>query len=137
MAYQGGFPRASQVVHVARGQYDFAVDGGAVSTIVLTPQKLIPANAVITHGFVETLTAVTGTNAEVAVQVEAADDIVAEAAITGAPWSTTGLHSIIPVATGATAVKTTEARNISAVIGTAAATAGKFNVVLFYTVIDD
>jgi hypothetical protein len=124
-------------VKVARGRYDFAVAGGAQGDIDLTSTAQIPSGAYITHGFVEVDTVVTGTSATVAVKVEGAGDIVAAAAISGAPWSTTGRKTIIPVATGATVVKTTAARKIQATVATADLTAGAFDVVLFYVVLPD
>jgi hypothetical protein len=137
MPYTGGYPAATDI-KVARGRYDFAVDGGAVSTIDLTTTTQIPANAYITHGFVEVDTALTsGGSATVAVTVEGAGDIIAAAAVSGAPWSTTGRKSIVPAATGATSVKTTAARKIQATVATAALTAGAFDVVLFYVVLPD
>lgn len=135
MPYTGGYPTAS--VQVVRGRYDFAVDGGAVGDIDLT-KAAVPANAVILAGFVEVDTALTsGGAATVAVKVEGAGDLVAAAAISGAPWSTTGRKSIVPVATGATTVKTTAARKIQATVATAALTAGVFDVVLLYVLIPD
>lgn len=120
------------------GEYDFAVDGGAVSTVTLRAAPSysvgndIPFGAIIEGGFVEVDTAVTsGGSATVAVTVESAGDIVAAAAISGAPWSTTGRKSLVPAFTGATTVKTTAARSITITIATAALTAGKFRVVLF------
>lgn len=135
MPYSGGFPHLD--VKAVRARYDFAADGGAVSTIAITQEKL-PDTAVILGGFVEVDTAVTGAaNAEAAVKVEAAGDIVASAVVTGAPWSTTGRKSIIPAFTGATSVKTTVKRDISIVIAVAALTAGAFDVVLFYVQMGD
>lgn len=123
---------ASRTLLVVRGRYDFAVDGGAQGTISLTSGTPIPSGAYIVGGFLEVATAVTsGGAATGAIQVNAADDIVAAAAVSGAPWSTTGRKSIIPAMTGATAVKTTAARDISFVIGAATLTAGVFDVVLF------
>lgn len=118
------------------GEYDFAVDGGAVSTITLRGSgalgSQLPAGCVITGGYVEVDTAVTsGGAATVAIQAEGAGDLVAAAAVSGAPWSTTGRKSIVPAATGATSVKTSTARTLSAVVATAALTAGKFRVVVF------
>lgn len=134
MPYRGGFPRGAGDVHQFRARYDFGVDGGAVGTIVISDgQDKIPANAIILGGFVEVDTALTsGGSGTAAVQVEAANDIVNAAAVSGAPWSTTGRKSVIPVFTGATTVKTTQARDISIVIGTAALTAGVFDVTLFW-----
>lgn len=118
---------------IARGNYDFAVDGGAVGTIALMGGTKIPSGSTIMAGFLEIATAFTsGGSATAALQVNAANDIVTAAAYSGAPWSSTGVKSIIPVFTGATAVRTTAARDISLVIGTAALTAGKCYVVLFY-----
>lgn len=137
MPYTGGYPQAVNM-KIARGRYDFAVDGGAVGDIDLTSTAQIPANAVVMGGFVEVDTAITsGGSATVAVKVEAANDIINAAAIGGAPWSTTGRKSVIPVFTGASTVKTTAARKITATVATAALTAGAFDVVLFYTQLPD
>lgn len=136
MPYTGGFPNPA--LKCARARYDFSIDGGAVGAISIGATGQIPAGAYITHGFVEVDTAATsGGSGTLAIHVEAANDIVNAAAVSGAPWSTTGLKSIIPVATGATAVKTTAARTITATIATAALTAGVVDVVLFYVVLGD
>ena len=123
----------------AAGEYDFAVDGGAVSTITLrsaTGDVLgndIPAGAVIEGGYIEVDTVLTSGGAPtVAVASEAAGDLQAAAAISGAPWSTTGRKSITPAFTGATTVKTTVRRSLAMTIATATLTAGKFRVVVWY-----
>lgn len=136
MPYTGGYPEAAPL-KVARGRYNFATDGGAQGDIDLTRTAQIPANAVILGGFVEVDTAVVGSGASVAVKVEGAGDIVAAAAVSGAPWSTTGRKSVVPVFTGATTVKTTAARKIQATVSAADLTAGAFDVVLFYTQLPD
>lgn len=135
MPYTGGYPQAP--VRVARARYDFAVDGGAIGDITISAANIFPAGAYILSGFVEVDTAVTGSGASVAVNVEGAGDIVAAAAISGAPWSTTGRKSIVPAGTGATSVKTTAARSIVATVSAAVLTAGAFDVVLQYVVIPD
>lgn len=132
-----GIAEGTAGLKTAQGEYDFAVDGGAISSITLRGAGIvggaIPAGSVIMGGYVEVDTAVTsGGAATVAINVEGAGDIVAAAAVSGAPWSTTGRKSVIPVFTGATTVKTTVARNIVATIAAFALTAGKFRVVLFY-----
>jgi hypothetical protein len=126
------------VVKSAQGEYDFAVDGGAVSTITLrglNTQSIgnnIPAGSVITGGYIEVDTPLTsGGAATVAVSAESAGDLTAAAVLGGAPWSTTGRKSLI-VVSGATSIKTTVLRNLSIAIATAALTAGKFRVVVFY-----
>jgi hypothetical protein len=127
-----GGPFASAIQWV-RAKYDFSVEGGAVGTIGLLGQTVIPANAVILGGFVQVVTPPTSGGAgTLAIQVEGANDIVAAAAVSGAPWSTAGRKSIVPAFTGATTVKTTAARDVSAVIGTAALTAGVVEVFLAY-----
>ncbi len=117
-----------------KGEYDFAVDGGAVSTITLrSDDGGLPAGAIVEGGLIEVDTILTSGGAPtVAVQAEGAGDIQAAAAISGAPWSTTGRKSVVPVFTGATTVKTTIVRNPAIVIATATLTAGKFRVILFY-----
>lgn len=117
-----------------KGSYDFAIDGGAVSTITLrSDDGSLPAGSVIMGGYldVQTILASSG-SPTVAVQSEAAGDLIAAAAFGGAPWSTTGRKSLVPVFTGATSVKTTVARDPAAVIAVAALTGGKFDLVLFY-----
>jgi len=119
------------------GEYDFAVDGGAISTIALRAgagsQGPIPANAVILGGYLEVLTGfTTGSAATAALTAEAANDLVSATIVSGAPYSTTGVKSIIPVFTGAAAVKTTAVRSPSIVIATGTITAGKARLVLVY-----
>lgn len=124
---------------VAVGEYDFAVDGGAVSTIALRGGgalgSTIPTGSVIVSGYVEILTTLTsGGAATIAAQAEAANDILTAVAV--ASW-TAGVKNILPASTtgaltASTAVKTTAARQISIVIAAAALTAGKFRIVLVY-----
>ncbi len=136
MPYTGGYPTGS--LQVVRARYDFAVDGGAVGDIDLTKSAVIPAGAVILGGFVEVDVAPTsGGSATLAIKVEGAGDIVAAAAISGAPWSTTGRKNTVPAFTGSTTVKTTAARKIQATIATAALTAGVVDVVLVYVSMPD
>jgi len=123
----------SRTVLAVRGKYDFAVDGGAVSTIAITSGTPIPSGAVIIGGYVDVSTALVGATATIAMQIEAANDILTAVAV--ASW-TTGRKNVLPAPTtgaltASTAVKTTAARNISIVIATAALTAGVFDVVLY------
>lgn len=124
---------------VVQGEYDFAVDGGAVSTITLRAPSgtslgnEIPNNAIVMGGFIEVDTILASAGAPtVAVQIEGAGDLLAATAFNASPWSTTGRKSILPAYTGATAVKSTAVRNIKIVIATATLTGGKFRVVLTY-----
>lgn len=117
-----------------KGSYAFATDGGAVGTITLrSDDGDLPNGAVIMGGYVDVTTALASGTGTGALQAEAAGDLVAAAAASGAPWSTTGRKSLISVFTGASSVATTAVRNPKFVIGTAALTAGAFDLILFYT----
>lgn len=112
------------------GRYDFAIDGGGTGTIVLrTTDGPIPLGAIITHGYLDVLVACLSGSGTMALNSEGAADILAATAQAGL---TIGRKSIIPVATGASAVKTTVERNPALVIATAAFTAGSFELVLFF-----
>lgn len=126
-------------LQVARASYDFAADGGAVGAVNLfnaLTQDVIPANAVIIGGWIDVITPLTsGGAATVRLDLEAAGDLLAAAAVSGAPWSTAGRKAILPVFTADSSLRTTAARNIVATIATAALTAGKFDVYLVYSVV--
>jgi hypothetical protein len=119
----------------ASAEYDFAVDAGAAGTITLraAPGDLqgndLPAGAVVTSGYIDVETAVASATGTVALTAESAGDILAA---TGQAGLTVGRKSIVPAASGATAVKTTVRRSLTMTIATAVLTAGKFRVVLFY-----
>jgi hypothetical protein len=116
---------------IIRATYNFAVNGGAIGTINLLSSSDIPQGAIIMGGVVIVTTPPTSGGAgTLALQVEAAGDLVAAAAVSGAPWSTTGRKSVIPAFTGASSIQTTVARNVNAVIATAALTAGLVDVYL-------
>jgi hypothetical protein len=116
------------------GLYQFAVDGGAVGTIPFrTVDGSLPAGATIFGGYLEVEQVPTsGGAATIAVQAESAGDLQAAAAISGAPWSTTGRKNVTPAFTGATTIRTTATRNPAIVIGTAALTAGRIRLVLYW-----
>ena len=116
------------------GDYSFAVDGGAVSTISLRSNDgPIPVGSYITGGILEVTTALdSGGSATAAVTVEGANDLVTATAFGSSPWSTTGRKSVVPAGTGATSIKTTAARVPAIVIATAALTAGVVRLHLQY-----
>ena len=112
------------------GEYDFARDGGAVSTIVLRSEDgPLPTGAIIMSGVLDITTAVLSATGTVALQAEAAADLLAASAQAAL---TLGRKSIIPAGTGASSVKTTASRAPAMVIATAALTAGKFTLRLSY-----
>ncbi len=128
---EGAIGRQGGLV-MSRYNYSFAVDGGAVSTITLrntAGPALIPSGAVVEGGYIDVTTAVASATGTVAVQAEAAADVLAA---TGQAGLTLGRKSVIPAFTGATGLKATADRAPAIVIATAALTAGVFDVVLFW-----
>jgi hypothetical protein len=126
------------VKRTVRATYDFAAEGGAVSTIGLG--VTLPDNAIITRSWYEVITTLTssGDNATIAIGLPTDDvgGIVAAIAIDapGDPWDI-GLHETIQ--TGMVSnftTKTTAAREISIDIAVEAVTAGKFIVFCEYVV---
>lgn len=113
---------------VARFDYDFAVDGGAVGTLALRGTK-VPGTAILTDAILRVDTALTGGTVTdtVALQAESAGDLQAAAARNAAPWSTTGAKRIT-LTGGSAPVLLTQDRGASLVIAATGLTAGKFRV---------
>lgn len=76
--------------------FDAAVNGTGVATYTLTGPAL-PDNAIITDAWIDVLTAfTTSAAAEVAVSTgQSAGDLVAAVAVSGAPFSTTGIKGTL------------------------------------------
>jgi hypothetical protein len=125
------------VLGVAQALFDPSAVAGMRTVAAHALGATIPALALVVGGFVHVHTAFTSANANngtVAISVEGADDIVAAAAVSGAPYSTIGRKAIVPKANTpeSTSVQATIARAITATVGTSALTAGKLTVFLFY-----
>ncbi len=116
------------------GDYSFATDGGAISTIAIrSASGVIPIGSYIVEAFMEVTTGfTTGSAATGAITVEAANDLQTATVVSGAPYSTTGIKALVPVFTAATMIKTTADRAPSFVIATGTVTAGVFHLVIFY-----
>lgn len=113
--------------------YDFAVQGGAVSSIIL---GAIPAGNSVLWAEVELITALTSGGAATAgLTLEAAGDIKAVATlISASPWIAplNARYALAPIlATPTTRVTTTVDRNVLLVVGAFALTAGKFFLHLY------
>lgn len=82
---------AGQVKHLAVAEYDFDKDGALTfhATAGNGSGVFVPANAIVTHSFIHVLTVPVGPTA-MAVSLLNDQDLVTEAAISGAPWSTLG-----------------------------------------------
>lgn len=118
---------------MARITYDFAVNGGAVSTIDLGGS--LPANALIRQAWVYVNTAVTsGGTPAVSFGIGASSVNLLAAADITATFTLAAHPALIPVGTAATMVFSTAGGNLKMAIGTAALTAGKFTVFLEYVV---
>lgn len=114
----------------ARGKYDFAVDGGAVGDIPLGVK--LPKGALVREALINVITVPTSAGAAtIALKLEAAGDVQAAAAISGAPWSTTGIK-LASLTRTAAPVNLTLERELTATVGTAALTAGVFEVLIEY-----
>jgi hypothetical protein len=117
------------------GSFSYAVDGGAISAITIRSNDgPIPSGSMIVGGYVDVTTAGNSADdtATIALSVEGANDLVSAAAVSGAPWSTTGRKDIVPDATGSTAIKLTAARSPVATIAVQVIDAAVFQLVLFY-----
>lgn len=125
--WQAGWPKVTY-----KFTYDFAVLGGAASTIALTAADgVLPNNYVIQNVFIDVVTGLTGgAGSTVALTTgQAANDLVVATVAAGAPWSTAGIKAtLVLLGTIATLIKTTSTRSPAIVVAVTALTAGKFNV---------
>jgi hypothetical protein len=117
--------------------FDVALMSGEVGLYSLRGNPL-PQGAILTNSYIQVITALTSTNStsNVAVSVEAAGDI-ATAAVSGAPWSTTGLKDTVNPEPGleSSYIKTTVIRWPSVAITVEKLLTGKFQVVLEYDIL--
>lgn len=125
------------VMRMAKIEYDFATDGGAVSAIDLG--VTIPAEAIIVLASVEVITTATssGDTATGAISVEGANDVVTAIAISDGqnPWDAgVGPLIVVDPTDASTHVKATVARQVTFTIAVEAFTAGKFNVHIGYII---
>ena len=125
---------------IARATYDFAVDGGATSSIGMG--VTLPDNAIVTRAWYEVISTLTssGDSATIALTIPTDDvaGIVAATAIDagGDVWDA-GYHEAIQDGTAAAfSVKTTAARELTVTIAVEAVTAGAFVLFCEYVVSD-
>jgi hypothetical protein len=128
-------PPAKHEVYLARANYNFESDGGAIGAIVSS--CVIPNRAVIIGGFISVLDTCATTNGDagtMAVSVEGANDIRAAVAVsTGTSWDA-GRQPIVPKRNTpeSTSIKTTIARRVTFTIAGEEFTDGRFVVYLEY-----
>lgn len=117
-----------------RGLYSVATDGGTAGTKTMrSDDGAIPSGSVILGGYLKVVAAAGSAGSPtIAIQANAANDIVNAAAFDGAPWSSTGAKDIIPDNTGSTAVTLTADRSPAVVIAAATVTLLSIELVLEY-----
>lgn len=126
-----------QTVNCIKGNWKFSRDGGAVGSISLKDQDglstfSIPANAVIVNAFLVVRAAVTSGGAlTLGLQAEAANDLLSAQAVAGLTLNAK-IQGIPVSGTLSSAVLVTAARVPSLLFSAAAATAGEFDVYIFY-----
>lgn len=119
-------------VKCVKASYSYAVDGGAVGNISLG--VVIPSGAVVIGSLLHVTTAVEGAGADGLITLESSADIVADAGMEGAPWSSTGFKDTVQDGTGSTFIKTTADRTLLLTVQDAVLTAGVFDVYLWYII---
>ncbi len=127
-------PRA--VRGTARYIYNFGRQPSAISTFVL-PGPVLPDNAVIKDAFIDVLTVPTSSGAAtIGLGFETTSDINDADAISGAPWSATGVVDTDAPTHGTESgyVKLDGSKGLQMTIATAALTAGIFIVTIEYDV---
>ncbi|HLC29629.1 MAG TPA: hypothetical protein VJM51_02470 [Dehalococcoidia bacterium] len=131
-----GIANGLGALRVARAEYDFAVNGGAISAIALG--VTIPDDAVVCGGYVDVKTTCVSAGGDAgtgALMVQGANDIVSAIAISDGtnPWDI-GIKAIVPKANTpeTTGIKLTAAREITFTIGAQVFSAGRFIVFIYY-----
>ena len=129
---------AKRYIRVAHGRYDFAVHGGAISTITLSDafgQSSLPANAIILGGTIDIITTLTsGGAATIALGTSAGSSTTSLKGATAVATWTAGQLAAVPIFTAATYVKLTAAGSLTATIAAVALTAGVFEIHVLYVV---
>lgn len=127
--------RNTGAMKTVAAQYDFAKLGGAVADYNLGVR--IPAGAIIVNAFAHVQTAATSADstATIALKAETANNIFTAAAVSGAPWSTTGMKLAIPdLATVADYKSISAEAELIMSIAVQALTAGKINFFVTYVI---
>ena len=123
-------------LRIARFEFDCAVVGNRTIAAHGTGVT-IPIHGIVVGGFVDVNTLFTSdaTNAgTIAIHVQAANDVISAAAVSGAPYSSIGRKAIIPKANTpeSTSVKATAAREITCTVAVEALLTGKLTGYLYY-----
>lgn len=132
----GGDDDGLGVLRVARFTFDAGIEAnraiGAHGTGVT-----LPIHAIVVGGFVDVNTKFDSDATDagtIAISVQAANDVISAAAVSGAPYSTIGRKAIIPKANTpeSTSLKCTAEREITCTVAVEALLSGKLTGYLYY-----
>lgn len=139
MPYTGGYPAAGQLVKIARGRYDFGVDGGDVGDYELGG-PVIPAGSIIKDVYVVCQTANTsGGAATISLGFVGDEDaLLALTAFDNARWSAGEVRRVNTFPAGAAEIAVTDADvQLGAAVAVAALNAGAWDLIVEYVELPD
>lgn len=118
----------------------FEFDAGVVANRTVAAHGtgvIIPIHAIIVGGFFDVNTLFTSADTNtgtIAIHVQAANDVQAAAAVSGAPYSSIGRKAIVPKANTpeSTSLKASAAREITCTVAVAALLTGKLTGYLYF-----
>lgn len=117
----------------AKMTYDFATDGGAISTITPANSPTVPINAIILGGTADiTIQLTSGGAATIALGLGSGAQVAGLKAATAVASWTVGQLAIIPVFTAATYLKAAAATRLTLTVAAATLTAGRFDLNVAY-----
>jgi len=126
-------------LRVARFTFDVAgIDSAGANNSTAAAHGVgvtLPANAIVVGGFFEVNTAfTTAASGQLAIHVQAANDIQTATVVSSSPFSSTGRKAIVPKANTpeSTSIKLTTAREITCTVSVGALSAGKLTGYLYY-----
>lgn len=122
----------NRLIRSAIYEYDFAVDGGAVGTIVLRGTH-VPLGSTLIDSLLDVIVPLTGGTVTdtVSLGYDSAVDVQAAAARNAAPWSTTGVRRATLNAV-ATPVRNPAQRRARLTINGTGLTAGRLRLLVWY-----
>ena len=122
---------------IAKFQYSFAVDGGAISNITMRGGPL-PAKSKVVGGRAYVVTALAGgAGAKAGISLAALNDIISTTVVGGAPWNASTTHiAITPTGLFATDIAFTAGGSPTLDISVNTLTAGQVDLWLEYIVTD-
>lgn len=122
-------------VETVRATFDTSANTAYKAVGTYSLAATVPNGALVVNGFCKVNTAFSSaaSTATVAVFVQGANDFIAAAAVSGAPWSTAGVKATLPNAsTAGGGISTTAAQAVKVIVGAEALTGGKLTAWVNY-----